>query len=136
MVALQAVPAEFERAAEDFRRLLDTERIEGKPRFDLELIFEEIVTNAIRHGFTDRAPGRITVRLTRDDQVATVVFEDDGIKFDPLEGPDHTRPGSLDDAVPGGLGIVLVRSIASRLEYEYTAKLTNVLTIVVTLAPD
>lgn len=133
MVTLQAVPAEFERAAEDFRRLLDAERIEGKPRFDLELIFEEIVTNAIRHGFTDRPPGRITVRLTRDAQVATLVIEDDGIRFDPLEAPDHTRPGSLDDAIPGGLGIVLVRSLSSRLEYEYTAKLMNVLTISVAL---
>lgn len=130
MLTFPATFAAYEHAAEDFRHELDTQHVTGKTRFDLELVFEEIVTNIIRHGFPNAPPGIVTVSLSRDERRITVLFEDNGQPFDPIGRPDPILPESIDEAIPGGLGLVLVRKVADGIEYEYTAKGTNYLRVV------
>jgi anti-sigma regulatory factor (Ser/Thr protein kinase) len=131
VVSFAATPAALPQAAKVFRRVLDAVDVRGRARFQLELIFEEVVTNAIRYGYRDRPPGTISVSLTRDDDRVRVVFMDDGDPFDPLAQPEPVAPPSIEQAVPGGLGLVLVRRIATDLSYERTANDTNELTITV-----
>lgn len=130
-MSFAATPAALPQAAEAFRRVLDAADVRGRARFQLELIFEEVVTNAIRYGYRDRPPGTISVSLTRDDDRVRVVFMDDGAPFDPLAQPEPAAPPSIEQAVPGGLGLVLVRRIATDLSYERTTKDTNELTVTV-----
>jgi serine/threonine-protein kinase RsbW len=92
--------------------------VEPRPTFQGELIFEELVTNAARHGYGGK-PGHcveVLVRLEPDDLV--LVVSDDAPPFNPLHQAAPDTPESLADASVGGLGIMLVRKAARRIDYE------------------
>ena len=86
--------------------------------FNINLALDEVVTNVIRYGHED--DGRehpIVVRLALDGGVLTAEVEDDGRAFNPLEAPAPDLNASIDDRGIGGLGIYLVRSVMSSVEY-------------------
>ena len=76
--------------------------IRGDAAGPLALILSETVSDALRHAFPDR-PGRLIVRLDRDDQAVMLGIADDGIGLpDPSGG--HAAAGK-------GLVDVLVRQL-------------------------
>ena len=85
---------------------------------DAELCVDELVTNVVRYAFTDGGPHTITVHVERSSSEVEIVIQDDGRPFDPTAAPLPAMPRTLDEAVPGGRGLLLVRSIAPRLGYE------------------
>jgi anti-sigma regulatory factor (Ser/Thr protein kinase) len=98
--------------------------------FNIELILEESLMNVIWHAFSDQADHRIDLLVQVDPQQIVLRFEDDGIAFDPLQASEPVLPTSLDDAVPGGLGLMLVRKFAKSVAYERSGD-RNRLTIAV-----
>ncbi len=118
-------------SAGQLRAVLDDYQIAGRPRFHVELVFEEIVTNVIRHGYHNDAARSVDVLLTISDDAVEMAIEDDGVAFDPLERPDPTLPTSLEAAPLGGLGILLARKMSRSLHYERTADGRNRLVAVV-----
>lgn len=121
--------AGFERGAEAVRSALDACQVTGRARFWVEVVFEEIVTNIVRYGYTDAREHEIGVRLTCGPESIVLAVEDDGRPFDPLQRPDPTRPESLEEVSIGGLGIPLVRKAATELQYERTPDGKNRLTV-------
>jgi anti-sigma regulatory factor (Ser/Thr protein kinase) len=89
--------------------------------FDVELVLEEVLMNVVTHGSAGGEAGMSGhgVELTVEATPGTVrmVFEDDGIAFDPTTAASPPRPATLADAEPGGLGIALLRRRASMLSY-------------------
>jgi len=83
----------------------------------LDVCANEIVTNIISHAYDDTARHEITLELSRIASGARLVVRDDGKPFAMPEAPRHQVPGSLDEAAIGGLGIHLVRRLATRCEY-------------------
>jgi serine/threonine-protein kinase RsbW len=83
----------------------------------LSLCAEEIATNIITHGYTETASGDIRVRLEATDDAAYLIFEDQGVPFDPTRAAPPRTPDSLEDAPIGGLGIHLARSFSAAMEY-------------------
>jgi anti-sigma regulatory factor (Ser/Thr protein kinase) len=124
-------PEDFSRAAADLRALLDECAVHGRARYQVELVFEEVVMNVIRHGYTDDRAHEIDVTLTRGDDVIVLTFDDDGRPFDPLQQPAPVRPTSVQDAPSGGRGIVLLRNAARDLRYMRTADHKNRLTVTI-----
>lgn len=122
----------FTSASESLRRLLDDERVEGRARRNVELAFEEIGTNIVRHG-RPRSDVEVTLLFGGDEVLLT--FEDDGIAFDPLGHPDPDMPPSLELAQIGGLGVFLVKKLAARIQYERTPQQHNRLTVAIAAAP-
>ena len=124
-----AARASFEQASVDARAALDACGIRGPARYNAELVFEEVVSNVIRHG---HAP-EIEFSLTCDPATHVIVltFEDAGPPFDPLAQPLPTLPKSLAEAPLGGLGLLLVRKAATLLQYERTSTQTNRLTVTI-----
>ena len=118
----------FEEAARALRALIDARRLDGEPRYHVELAFEEIATNIIRHG-SSKEDIEVTIDFGEDEIVLT--FEDSGVPFDPRELPGPVPPAALDEAPLGGLGLVLVRKISTRLSYERTPQCRNNLTIAI-----
>ena len=114
----------FEQAARQLRAILDDHQMAGRPRFLVELVFEEIITNVIRHGFRDDEVHHIDVSLTIGDEAVQMTVEDDGLAFDPLQRPDPV-PTSLEAAPLGGLGILLVRRLSRSVTYERTSEGRN-----------
>ena len=89
----------------------------GDRCFDVDLFLTEAVSNVIRHGYVDDAPHEIGIEITREPGTLTIRIEDDARPFDPLCVPESLA-ASLDEAGPGGRGIVLMRSAADSASYE------------------
>jgi serine/threonine-protein kinase RsbW len=124
--------AGFERAFGDLRRALDGRPLRREVRYKCELVFEELVTNIIKHGYVD--DGRehwIEASFDFPDDMIVMSFEDDGVPFDPREQPSAERSGSLLDVKIGGRGLLLVRQAARRVEYERTPQQRNRLTVTI-----
>jgi two-component sensor histidine kinase len=75
----------------------------------LALIAQELVGNALAHGFVDGRPGVVTVRLQPADGRCDLTVSDDGCGFD---------PGS--EAARERFGLWLVRSLAAQVRGEFT----------------
>jgi anti-sigma regulatory factor (Ser/Thr protein kinase) len=101
----------------ELARFCERRAVPASPANRIELIFEELVSNAIRHG------GARTLRVRARSEDASIVleFEDDGLPFNPLELPQHQRPSRIEEATPGGLGVPLVLSFAATIRYESAA---------------
>jgi anti-sigma regulatory factor (Ser/Thr protein kinase) len=87
-------------------------------RHRLEVVFEELVANIIRHGFTENTGQSIHVRVEPKPGLVELVFEDDGTPFNPLEAERPEPFTSLEDAQIGGLGIPLIAQWSAKLHYE------------------
>lgn len=122
--------AGFERAFADFRRTLDGHDLQRRARYQCELVFEEVVTNIIRHGYTDNQEHGIQVSLDFPDELIVLSFEDDGAPFDPREQAAG-QPGSVLDSRLGGRGLLLIRKAAQSLTYERTPQARNRLTVTI-----
>lgn len=96
------------------------ERHEPTPKlvFSVELILEETLMNVIWHAHKDHAEHLIRLDMEVDAADVVMRFEDDGVPFDPLQAPPPVAPTSIDDAVPGGLGLLLVRKCARDVTYQ------------------
>jgi anti-sigma regulatory factor (Ser/Thr protein kinase) len=80
----------------------------------LEVVFEELVSNAIRHGSAQT----VQVCAEAEGEGLTLVIEDDGAPFNPLDQPEPAALTHIATAPVGGLGIALVAKLATRLDYE------------------
>ncbi len=69
------------------------------------LIVNELITNALKHGFPDGRPGNIQVRLQALQQQTSLAIRDDGIGF----------PPELDFRQSRSLGLQLVCTLANQL---------------------
>lgn len=84
----------------------------------LEVVFEELVSNVVRHGFMPHSDQSIAVAVSARPGSIEFVFEDDGSPFNLLEAPTPEPFTSLETAKLGGLGILLVRKMSSHVGYE------------------
>jgi anti-sigma regulatory factor (Ser/Thr protein kinase) len=112
--------AELETARAALGGLLRTADASPQGVYDAELVLEELFTNVVRHGFPhgdDEAAHTIALAFEVRGDTLLLTIEDDGVAFDPRNAPAPARPESLADARPGGLGLVLVRSVVRRLDY-------------------
>lgn len=135
--AILKLPATFAahaRAAGELRRLLAGRGVGGKPRYNAELVFEEVVSNIIRHACSDHAQCAIEVALRFEDNAIVMSFQDNGPPFDPRAYELPRMPRSFESARDGGLGLLLVNQSSQRIEYEWTRQNKNHLTVTIALA--
>ena len=92
-------------------------------------MFEEITANIIAHGAPDGRQLEVCVTLQAQGDSILVIFEDNGVPFDPRTRPDPPPQKSLEEARIGGYGLMLVRHAASSLDYLRTAEGCNRLTV-------
>src|SRR5262245_16460021 len=69
----------------------------------LEVVFEELVSNTIRHGFAMHSDQSIHVRVQPRPGQVELTFEDDGRPFNPLEAAPGEPFTSIETARIGGL---------------------------------
>jgi anti-sigma regulatory factor (Ser/Thr protein kinase) len=84
----------------------------------LEVIFEEVIFNIIRHGFERNSGQCIHVLVERTPGAVQLTFEDDGIPYNLLKATLPPPATSLETAQIGGLGIPLIVKMSSKLHYE------------------
>lgn len=86
--------------------------------FALNLALDELITNCIKYGYKEGGEHTILVRLSFVPGEITLIVEDDGGPFNPLEArePDITCP--VEQREVGGLGLHLLRSLMDEICYE------------------
>jgi len=103
----------------------------GIPRrllFEINLALDELFTNIISYGFADTSEHMIRVRISAENDLLTVVLEDDGIPFNPVERLSPELPCTLEECKVGGLGIHLVKNLMDEVVYSRCGN-KNVLTL-------
>ncbi len=106
--------------------------------FAINLCLEEALSNVIRHGYGGEANHAITIAFTPIGKDAlTFTIEDNAPPFRPPEPEDAQpapAPSSLEELMPGGQGIRLMRRFAHSLVWEPLPH-GNRLTIGFSIAP-
>ena len=123
--------AAFARASGELRRTLESRGVSERARYNVELVFEEIVSNIIRHGCSHHVQCAIEVEVDVGADAVVLSFQDNGQPFDPSDYEIPDTPRSLEDAGHGGLGLLLVRNAATSIEYELTRHNKNRVTVTV-----
>jgi anti-sigma regulatory factor (Ser/Thr protein kinase) len=88
----------------------------------LQVLFEELVSNTIRHGFAGQSDQSIHVRVEAKPGTIELTFEDDGTPFNPLESEKPEPFSTIETARIGGQGIPLVVKLSTALRYERPAQ--------------
>jgi serine/threonine-protein kinase RsbW len=86
--------------------------------FAVQLCLEEAVANIIMYGAAKDDRLEIAVELERNGGTLVARIEDNGRQFDPTRAPPPSVAMSLEGARIGDLGIHLMRSFASGMDYE------------------
>lgn len=89
-------------------------------REDIRLVLEELMVNMVQHGHAGNADRTIDLHMRLGGDAVLIELHHDGHPFDPLQVPEPTLTGDIADADEvGGLGIHLVRAMASELSYSH-----------------
>jgi anti-sigma regulatory factor (Ser/Thr protein kinase) len=95
--------------------------ISEETQYAMNLCLEEVLSNIIRHGYSNNPDCRIIVRYqSSQDKSSLLVVDDEAPLFNPLAADEMPVEDTLSGTRIGGLGIPLLRSFATRLEYEPT----------------
>lgn len=113
----------FDSVAEGARQLEKfAEEFSLPPRkaYQLDLIYEELMTNVVKYSYTDSAPHHIQVILDDRDDLLTFSIIHDGTDFDPWQQADPDLNVPLEERQEGGIGIMLARKFSQSVDYQRT----------------
>lgn len=93
----------------------------------IELAGEEALVNIISHGYP-KNPGTIHIHCKQvEEKLLSIVIQDDGIPFNPLEAIKNFSPAEdLDNQEPventqvGGYGIYFIINMMDHVDYEFS----------------
>lgn len=115
------LPAELDRlpAFLDYvRRMAEVAGLSDVQGSRLELAVEEALANVCGYAYAGRAQvGVVLCRIEVRPDGLTVSIVDEGSPFDPLARSDPDTALDLDRREPGGLGILLIKSLVSDVAY-------------------
>jgi anti-anti-sigma factor len=87
---------------------------------ETQIVLDEVLSNVIRHAFTDTAEHRICVTLDLSGDELLAAIEDDGIPFDPTLTGVKLSAGRANTG-EGGLGLAFIRALCGRISYRREA---------------
>ena len=93
----------------------------------IDLAVEEIFVNIAHYAYNPTV-GEAWISASFVDNVLTVIFKDNGKKFNPIEKADPDITLSAEERDIGGLGIFLTKKFMDSVDYEYKNE-QNILTI-------
>ncbi len=95
------------------------ENLSHEVGFAAKLALEELLTNTISYGYSDKSAQFIEIRLeVRGDQLI-IHTADDGLAYDPRTAKEPNTQSSLKDREIGGLGVHLVKNLMDGFEYRH-----------------
>ena len=89
----------------------------------LVLSLNEVLANVIRYGGANALSSPVGLRLEvvadANGGKVGVTVSDAGIAFNPLSVAEKPLPKTLEEAAPGGLGLVMIRRFSDWLDYRH-----------------
>ena len=80
-------------------------KLDPKRLFPLGIIINELLTNIMKHAFTGKKSGAITLSLAKDGSRVTLTIQDNGVGL----------PSGFDIGASKGFGLTLVRMLSQQL---------------------
>lgn len=84
---------------------------------EIQLVLEEIFTNIVNHGFSDKREHEIEIIISFQGDMLTIRFEDDGKAFDPTGAACPDTGCALEQRLVGGLGVHFVKHFIDTCSY-------------------
>ncbi len=106
------------RAIEALDACLEQWGANGDARYLAQLAVEELGTNIIKYGYDDQAEHVIHLSAAPERDAIRICLEDDGHEFNPCLTPEPDPNLSIEERLPGGWGLSLVRRLLAGMEYE------------------
>jgi serine/threonine-protein kinase RsbW len=127
-IRIRAEIGEIERLNRLVRHFGELHEIPSRALYAVNLAVDELVTNAVLHGFAEPNDQEISVRIDLADGQLQATVVDEGHEFDPLQAPAPNLDAPLQERSIGGLGVHLVRNLMDHVTYERQG-VKNVLTV-------
>jgi two-component sensor histidine kinase len=93
-------------------RVVEDVRIDVKRAISIGLVVNELVTDSVKYAFPSGCEGRLDISLKREGGDIVLRIEDDGVGL----------PGADQVAGSSGFGLMLVKSLASQLDAEFSSR--------------
>jgi len=87
-------------------------------RLALTTAIDEVVTNIIRHGFTD-GKGELKIDIYRSPHKVKMVIEDSGRPFDPTQVRPKSYTELIEEEIEGRLGLRLLHQLVDQIHYQF-----------------
>jgi serine/threonine-protein kinase RsbW len=87
----------------------------------LDQCLNEALANIIAHGgpTAESSPVHLVLHMQRRPSAAELTISDAGVAFDPLAFQPKSRPQTLSEVEPGGLGLMMMRDFSDSMSYCY-----------------
>ena len=109
-------------------KVLEMQNCDSKIINNINLAIEEVFVNIASYSYKGKL-GTCLLKINFDgDKTFNFIFEDSGIKFNPLDKKDPDISLSVEERDVGGLGIFLTKKIMDKVDYKYEDN-KNILTI-------
>lgn len=106
--SISAVSDFFDNCVEEFE-------IPMKVGFRLKVVVDEIYSNIVYYSGAKQAQ----ITFQNAPRTITLVFEDDGAAYNPLEASDPDVTAGLEDREIGGLGLFMVKKMSEDIAYDH-----------------
>ncbi|MDR2488951.1 MAG: ATP-binding protein [Desulfovibrio sp.] len=110
--SLEHLPDLLDLAEETCRRA----GLPGPLAFKAQVVLEELFVNIVKHAYREKG-GPVRIALKAEKGSLSLRVEDEGPAFDPLAAETPDLQKRFAEGVPGGAGLVLLRSMAEDLRY-------------------
>jgi anti-sigma regulatory factor (Ser/Thr protein kinase) len=85
--------------------------------YKLELAVEEAIANVVHHAFEAGEAGSFDIICERLSRGIGISIKEKGLPFDPNRLPLYSRPDSIDELSPAGLGTFLMKEMMDEASY-------------------
>ena len=132
-LTLRATPEEVMRGVEALQEFAPQQGVPEKTVFGLALALEECGSNIVNYALQRDATKSFKVEFDRKNNEFFIELRDEGPAFDPTAAAPR-KPQAVDDDLPGGGGIELVRRQMDEVSYRREGN-ENVLRLTKRLVP-
>ncbi len=98
--------------------------------YDVQMAVDEASANVIEHAYHGRGDGTIEITCERHGKEFVVVIQDYGDPFDPRKVAKPRTRDPLSRRNVGGLGLFFMHKLMDRVEFDFSSKNGNRLTMV------
>ncbi len=120
--------SELDTLCQNLERFGESIGLSPKFIFETNLALDELFTNIISYGYSDKKVHIITVEISLQNNELLFSIEDDGLPFNPTEVEEPDLGCSIEECKIGGLGIHLAKNLMDEVCYQ-RCKEKNILTL-------
>ncbi len=122
-LVIEATPVEFRRAYQWLEKQAATFGMPSEQLYRMDSCLSETLANVLDHGgeAAHAAPIVLQLQCLRDENSskALLTISSTGPQFDPFKVTLPPSPTALDQAFPGGLGLLMLRRFSDTQSYQY-----------------